>query len=161
MPSISKKTSELIMYHRFKEGYLRKTGINLTDETQQESPDFIAINQKTGKILGIEISGVYQNPEEAKLQYWRQEGWNGFFKGDQLKIIDEFNRVISEKAQKSFSYNIQGNLLLAIYLGSIVFNEAIDMKFMNPHIIIPENNFDEIWVIIRAGQSRYDLYQLQ
>ena len=163
MPSISKSTSEMVIFHRFKDAYKNKTGTvldNVLKTEEPKAPDFRAIDKFTGASIGIEITGVYQSPEEAKIQHWRQEGWEGFFSGNQDHIIQEFNRVISKKAKRSFEYEFDDKLILVIYLGSIVFNEQIDLEFMQPSIIIPPNNFAEIWVIIRDKITDYDLFRL-
>jgi hypothetical protein len=161
MPSISKKTAEKIIFYRFKDVYEKEKDIILENIVHDESPDFIAINKNDDSSVGIEVTGVYQNKEEAMLQYWRQDGWQDFFVGDQSELIKAFNDVLSKKAKKSFKYTPADKQILAIYMGSMVFQESIDLEFMRPEIIIPENKFSEIWILIKSYESKFKLYRLQ
>lgn len=160
MNRVPKEIAEQVIFNRFRKPYENLIGVDLSNITHQDKPDFLATIPTTGEIIGIEVTGVYQDEEEAKIQYWRVDEW-GWYSGDQEKIIAEMNRVLASKAKKSKDYKFDGRLLLAMFLGSLVFNEAIDMKYIKPYIKIPENNFSEIWVIIRNGEGTYALFSLQ
>jgi len=58
------------MFNGFKEDYEKILGIILENVLQQGSPDFIAINKNSGKLISIDITGLYQNSELAQIQHW-------------------------------------------------------------------------------------------
>jgi len=70
------------------------------------------------------------------------------------------NSRLKDKAQKSKSYKYDGQIFLAIWLGSLVFNQKIDVDFLKPRIIVPENDFSEIWLIIKGEEGSPELYSL-
>lgn len=160
MNRVPKETAERVIFNRFRKPYENLIGDELSNIIYQDMPDFLATIPTTGELIGIEVTGVYQDEEEAKIQYWRVDKW-GKYTGDQKKIIAEMNRILASKAQKSREYDFDGRLLLVLFLGSLVFNEAIDMKYMRPYLNIPDNGYSEIWVIVRDRNDSYDLFPLQ
>ncbi|TAK11577.1 MAG: hypothetical protein EPO32_11620 [Anaerolineae bacterium] len=160
MPSVSKSTSESVIFYRFVEAYRSKTGVSLIRATQREAPDFAAVDEATNLPVRLEVTSVYQDAEEAMYDLWRSEGGEGFYRGDQEKIVEEFNRIIENKSKKSSDYKFSGKLILVIYLGSRVFNQEIDVRYMQPGIHIPKNCFAEIWVLIHSNNGGYDVFQL-
>jgi len=65
---------------------------------------------------------------------------------------------LKDKAQKSKSYKFDRQIFLAIWLGSLVFNQKMDVDFIWQKIIVPENEFSEIWQIIESEDGTPELY---
>jgi hypothetical protein len=127
----------------------------------RDRPDFEATVSNTGNNLGIEITGVYQDEFEAKIQYWAVENW-GRFNGSLEDLVRSLNEILHKKAQKSFDYDFQGQLVLAIWLGSLIFHEKSDVDFIRQDIVTPNNAFSNIWLIVRDRNDHSpELYHLQ
>ena len=161
MPRVTKPQAEEAILRRFVSAYEREFGVQLGEPIHGDRPDFEFVDPVTNEKLGLEVTGVYQTDDEAKIQYWAVEEW-GVFHGSQEDLLTSINRIIAQKAPKSESYGYQGRLMLAIWLGSLVFNEKFDVEFIRPAIVSPPNTFADIWLITRDRKDHSDgLYRLQ
>ena len=158
---INKEQAELAILDRFKSAFEKEFGSTLSEIRYRDRPDFEVQDPRTGDKLGIEIAGTYQNTREARIQYWDIDNW-GTFTGSTDDLVDSINRVIAKKSEKARDYDFEGRLALVVWLGSLVFNEKIDVDFFRHEISIPENPFADIWLIIRDRNDQSDeLYPLQ
>jgi len=160
MEPVPKEIAELAILDRFITAYHKRFGIKLINVLHRDKPDFEVTNPKTVKRLGIEVTGTYQNEEEAKIQYGSVQNWD-IFVGSGEELITSLNSRLKDKAQKSKSYKFDGQIFLAIWLGSLVFNQKMDVDFIRHRINIPENDFSEIWLIIQSEEGTPELYPLQ
>lgn len=161
MKRVSKETAEDAILKRFLEGYSKRFGVELINIHHRDRPDYEVTNPKTGEIFGIEITVVYQDDEEAKIQYGAVKEW-GRFVGSSKQLLSKLNMRLEDKALKSKSYNYSGRMILAIWWGSLVFSEKFDIDFIRHEIRVPENDFLEIWLIIRNKDDYSpELYLLQ
>lgn len=84
------------------------------------------------------------------------------FEGSLDDFVSSINKVLSDKAEKSWEDNFDGKLILLIWLGSLVFTEKMDIDFIHNEINIPYNAFSDIWLIIRnRTEFSPELYPLQ
>lgn len=158
---ITKEEAEKIILERFIIAYQKRFGVRFTCIDHRDKPDFEVINPDTNEHIGIEVTGIYQNTEEAKIQYWAVDDWD-VFEGSTDELISSLNNRLEDKAKKSKSYIFDGRMFLAILLGSLVFNQKLDIDFIQNQIAIPENRFSEIWLIIRDKDDYSpELYPLQ
>ena len=161
MPKISSPQAEILIFERFKEAFKKKYGVDLINVVHCDSPDFEAVVPNTGSNIGIEITGVYQNTYEAKIQNWAVEKW-GRLTGSLEDLVLKLNEGLRKKAQKSFSYDYSGRLVLAIWLGSLIYHTKYDVDFFRHDIVIPENAYSNIWLIVRnQDDGSPELYHLQ
>jgi len=161
MPRVTKNEAEHSIFERFNTAYEKEFGSLLVDVRHNDRPDFTATDPNSGKRLGIEITGVYQDKDEARIQYWDVENWVRF-EGSLDALVSSMNKVLSDKAEKSWEYHFDGKLILSIWLGSIVFTEKTDIDFIRNEINIPHNTFSDIWLIIRNRTDfSPELYPLQ
>jgi hypothetical protein len=107
MEPVSKETAELVLLDRFITAYQKRFGIKLINVLHRDKPDFEVTNPETGKRLRIEVTGTYQNEEEAKIQYGSVQNWD-IFVGSGEELIISLNSRLKDKAQKSKSYKIDG-----------------------------------------------------
>jgi hypothetical protein len=161
MPRISREQAELAIFERFNSAYMKRFGYPLVDIEHQDRPDFIAVDPILEESLGIEITGVYQDSTEARIQYWDVDHW-GKFTGSIEDLIKSLNCVLEDKSAKSWEYKFDGRLILGILMGSLVFNEKIDIDFIRNEIVVPENAFTNIWLILSdRSDNTPELYDLQ
>jgi len=98
------------MFNGFKEDYEKILGIILENVLQQGSPDFIAINKNSGKLISIDITGLYQNSELAQIQHWWQEGREGFL---EETISRQMNNIT--KCSKRKRKNLLNTIICNLY----------------------------------------------
>ena len=161
MPRIPREQAEQLIFDRFASAFEARFGSPLTDVVHRDRPDYEAIDPRTQVRFGIEITAAYQNPREARIQYWDLDYW-GTFTGSIDDLVDSLNQVLADKADKVEGYNFNDDVALAIWLGSLVFQDKTDVGFFRHRIAIPENSFSDIWLILRNREDQSDeLYRLQ
>ena len=147
MPRITRQQAELAIIERFQSAFVKYFGYALSEIHHQDRPDFTAFDPRTKETIGIEITGVYQDSYEARIQYWDMEKW-GRFTSSLSDLIESLNRVLDDKAIKSWDYKFDGRLILGVFIGSLIYNEKRDIDFMLNKIVIPKSRFTDIWLIL-------------
>jgi len=161
MPRITKEEAELTIFERFIAAFERRFGYSLVDVEHDDKPDFRAVDPTLGEPIGIEITGAYQDPTEARIQYWDIDKW-GKLIGSIDDLVENINTRLEDKAAKSWEYDFEGRLVLGIWIGSLVFNEKIDMDMIRNRLFFPENAFSNIWLIVKNRQDgSSELYDLK
>lgn len=161
MKTVSREEAEVAILERFLIAYRKRFGVELTNIIHRDKPDFEVINPLTQERIGIEITGVYQNEKEAKIQYGAVDDWE-IFQGSTEELLESLNRRLDGKARKCESYRYEGRIFLVIWLGSLVFNQKYDVDFIRREIVIPKNAYSEIWLVIREREDNSpELYSLQ
>lgn len=149
---VTKERAEKAILNRFVQAYELRYGAKLIDPVHRDKPDFVATDSELGRLVGIEVTGVYQDEREARISYLL-EGYWGKIIGSFDDLVDATNRALDEKSQKASSYEPVGPLLLAIWIGSFVFNHAKDMKFLGPKLTVPSNPFSLISLIVKDDET--------
>lgn len=135
MKRITRDTAEVAILERFLIAYSKRFGVELSDIVHRDKPDFQVRNPKTDEIIGIEVTGVYQNKREAKIQYSAINNWDRF-KGSTEELVKSLNERLKDKSRKSKTYIFDGRMILALWLGSLVFNQKIDADFIHRQLKI-------------------------
>jgi hypothetical protein len=161
MNRVTKAEAEKAILERFQIAYYKHFNVHLALKKTGDRPDFEVENMATHEKLCVEVTGVYQNESEAKIQYGAVEDWD-HFEGSLDDLVVSLNRILDSKAKKSKTYELSSPIILVIYLGSLVFTEKFDIDRIRNRIIISENVFSNIWLLTR-NQDDYspELYQLQ
>jgi hypothetical protein len=129
-------------------------------EKNRERPDFSVRINKTGELIGVEVTGIFQNEEEAKIMWGKYKNWNKFT-GDNEELINELQRIIYKKIEKVLEYDFDGRIFLVIFLGSIVFNEWADACYLHKYLNIPFNKFERIYLLVKEKTTENpELYPL-
>jgi hypothetical protein len=76
-------------------------------------------------------------------------------------LVRSLNTRLSEKSRQLLSYDFKGQVVLAIWWGSLMYNEKFDIDFIQNNIIVPENYYSEIWLIIKDADYTPLLYPLK
>ena len=161
MPRVDRETAQQAIFERFLIAYEKLFDIRLTKVSRRERPDYEVSDPSINECFGLEIAGVYQDEEEAKIQYSEIEDWVKIT-GSLDNLVDAINTIISKKAKKSKSYEYDRHMDLAIWMGSVTYNHSYDVNFILNEINIPENSFSRIWMILRDTEDfSPELYRLQ
>lgn len=147
-PRVTKQQAELAIFDRFVKAYSRHFGTTLEKIKHRDKPDFSAVDAGTGQTIGVEVTGVYQDEREAKINYWLSGTW-GKIEGNVEGLISSINRSMVEKAAKAISYQNVGPLILAMWIGSFIFKTRSDIKYFEHDLIIPKNPFSLIVLILK------------
>lgn len=152
MDKVDTKVAENKIFEKFQEAFTKEYGVYLSEIIHRDKPDFEAFDPRTNQRIGIEVTGVYQDEREAKIQYGKIENWNSY-SASLVEILFKLNNILAKKAEKSKKYNFGGQIFLAIWIGSLVFSQANDMNFIRRDIVIPENSFTKIWLILESRKD--------
>jgi hypothetical protein len=139
------------------EDYERQTGLKCKVISRQEGPD--AVIEINGNRIGLEITHLYYDREEAKILLGRSDyKQHGLERFDTL--IYELNELLKKKAMKSYTYNCDYPVSLLIRNGSPIFGLS-DFRNSIDHIYIPDNRYLNIWFLSRDdNDSRWRLLEL-
>lgn len=159
MQEIKKKNGEGFIINRFTKGYSVTCEISLIDISARERPDFEATIRETGEKIGIEVTGLYQNQREAMINFNKFPKWDTFM-GSLDEIVSSLNTILEKKAVLSYDYDFDGRLLLAIWAGSMVYNQQFDFEFIFDQIKVPSSRFDQIWLILEDEKGEPTLMLL-
>jgi hypothetical protein len=158
-PHVSKEQAEIAILNRFVEAYSRHYGADLVSLTHRDMPDFSAVDSVTHQTLGIEVTGVYQDEREAEINYWLEGEW-GIIVGNLDGLLARMNHALTNKAEKSLSYEKIGPLILAIWIGSFVFHHASDVNHIGSRLGIPENPFSLIALVVTDDRGQFPLLHI-
>jgi len=146
-PRVTKEQAEQAIFDRFAKAYERHYGASLEGRVHRDKPDFSARDSVTTQTLGIEVTGAYHDAREAEINYWLNGDW-GVLTGSLDNFVDSINQVFADKSQTANAYDRVGPLLLAIWIGSFVFNQKRDMNFLAPRLTIPKNPYSLIALVV-------------
>lgn len=161
MKKVSKEAAETAILSRFMFAYHKRFGITFTQIHHRDKPDFEVHHPISKERIGIEVTGVYQNEMEARIQNGAGESWDAY-ESSLEELLKSINARLVKKAKKSRKYEFNGRMFLVIWLGSIAFNQKFDMDFIRPRIFVPKSDFSEIWLVISENHEGSPLlYPLQ
>ena len=161
MKKVTKEAAEAAVLERFMVAYEKQFGHTFTHIRHQDKPDFAVRNPITKERLGIEVTNVYQNDKEARIQNGAAEPWDEYETSIE-ELLRSINTRLAKKAKKSKKYEFNGRMFLVIWLGSLAFNQKVHMDLIRSRFVIPKNSFSEIWLVITEnGDNNPMLYPLQ
>ena len=158
---VSKEDAEKVILDRFLAAYRKRFGVELKVIAHQDKPDFKVSDPESGRVLGIEVTGAYQDTREARIQYSTNDT-DPKVEASIDEVLASINARLSDKTAKLKSYVFDGEIWLVILIGSLVYHSKSDIDSFRGRIVIPENLFTKIWLIIRNDiDYSPELYQLQ
>lgn len=116
-----------------------------------DKPDFLVNDRLTGEEIGIEVTHLFYDPEEAKMLLDRPRKFD-HGSMDIHHLIDRLNRLIQQKAQKAPDYLPISKTILLVRVASPVFDKE-DFDRLEQEIIVPENIFWQIWLLFRNSSD--------
>lgn len=132
--------------------YNSQTDDKLEKKKHQDRPDFILFNPVTGKDIGVEVSHVFYDDEEAKMLLGRPYTLtHGKIDLSELSFV--LNTRLLDKSQDAQDYPYNEEMMLIIRIASPIFNKE-SFNLLDDKIIIPQNRFSQIWLVFEDGIQR-------
>ena len=150
---VSKEDAERYILNRFMVAYHKQFDVDLIVLEHRDKPDFAVSEGSGGRVLGIEVTGIYQDADEAISEYGVQDA-EIKFEGSIDNVLARLNDGLAEKAKKVKLYEFAGQIWLVILIASPIYNSKMDIQSFGSRLVVPDNLFEKIWLIIR-DQSDY------
>lgn len=123
------------------------TGHSYKFISHSDKPDIVLKNTITRRYIGVEITHLFYDDEEARTLLGRSDGKDILFRPMSIRhYINRLNQLLDKKAKKSNNYKYYHELALAIRVASPVFDRN-DFERFEKYINIPESKFDYIWLL--------------
>ena len=156
---LTNKETEMIQMNDFIAGYQKLFGVELKIiDSDRENPDFEVEDPISTEKFGVEITGLYESEYLANLQKGKIKEWDSISGSGEVLLSRLYERLAC-KACSSYKSEYNGELVLAIWNGSLMLNERFDIDFIRPKIVIPVSKFSKIWLIIKnRADNKPELY---
>ncbi|MDP4161114.1 MAG: hypothetical protein Q8911_15370 [Bacillota bacterium] len=117
-----------------------------------DRPDIVIENKLDGTRLGVEVTHLFYDAEEARLVFGRSR------KQDHPpEYIEEYirrlNALLQQKSEKAKGYNHEYPLALLVRVVSPVFH-MYDFKAYASRIVVPPSDFKIIWLLFYDFKKR-------
>jgi len=110
-----------------------------------DRPDIVIENQLDGTRLGVEVTHLFYDSDEARYVFGRSHE-----PGHPPEYIDEYirrlNALLQQKSEKAKGYNHEYPLALLIRVVSPLFH-MYDFKAYAARIVVPPSDFQIIWLM--------------
>ena len=161
MRRVTKEEAEWAIFNRFTSAYQTHYHTILQSPSYRDKPDFSVIDVESSSLIGVEVTGVYQDAREAEINYLIDYEW-GSITGSFDDLVHNVNLSLGKKALKAEKYEWDHPLVLAIWLGSILFSTFSDVPFLVPKLTIPKNRYSMITLVLEDDITQApSLYVLQ
>lgn len=131
----------------FLEAYNGLRGTHLELKEHSDKPDFIVKDSETNQIVGIEVSHLFYDPDEAKILLGRSaEPIHNLMNSTEL--LATLNKLLHNKTESAQKYEFKGKMFLIVRVASPIFDKSTFDMF-EEGIVIPPNVFNEIWLVFR------------
>jgi hypothetical protein len=152
MERITREQAQQAIMQKFVEAYYRQHGIQLVGIVERDKPDFEAMISESRQKIGIEVTGIYQDEREAKINYSEITEWDSHPSFIE-KVIPALNTGLENKAKRSRKYEYDGRIILVIWVGSFIYNTPQDFSAIGSKIKVPDSRFSEIWLVLRDDNT--------
>jgi len=113
--------------------------------THADRPDIVIENRQDGSRLGVEVTHLFYDSEEARLVFGRSSEL-GHPAEDIEEYIRRLNALLQQKSEKAKGYNHEYPLALLIRVVSPLFHRY-DFKVYASRIVVPLSDFVIIWLM--------------
>ncbi|WP_407307400.1 hypothetical protein [Desulfosporosinus sp. SB140] len=117
-----------------------------------DRPDIVLENQQDGSRLGVEITHLFYDSEEARSVFGRSRA-----QSHPPEYIEEYirrlNVLLQQKSEKARGYSHQDPLALLIRVVSPIFH-MLDFETYACKIAVPPSDFEIIWLLFFDFQAR-------
>jgi len=110
-----------------------------------DRPDIVIENQLDGTRLGVEVTHLFYDSNEARFVFGRshEHGHPPEYIGEYIRRL---NALLQQKSEKSKGYNHEYPLALLIRVVSPLFH-MYDFKAYASRIVVPPSDFKIIWLL--------------
>lgn len=110
-----------------------------------DRPDIVIENQLDGTRLGVEVTHLFYDSDEARFVFGRSH--NPSHSPEYIEeYIRRLNGLLQQKSVKSKGYNHEYPLVLLIRVVSPLFH-MYDFKAYESRIVVPPSDFKIIWLL--------------
>lgn len=117
-----------------------------------DRPDIVIENQQDGSRLGVEVTHLFYDSEEARSVFGRSH-----VQSHPPEYIEEYirrlNLLLQQKSEKAKGYSHKDPLALLIRVVSPVFH-MLDFETYASRIVVPASDFEMIWLLFYDFQVR-------
>lgn len=124
---------------------LNHSHFTLTKHT--DKPDFVATEKDTNQTVGVEITHLFYDDEEAKLLLDRSEH-NYLELVETGELINVLNKRLATKAEKGSKYDFSEPMILVVRVASPLVTKS-DFEKLGQQVVVPESVFEHIWILFR------------
>ncbi|MFH1207158.1 MAG: hypothetical protein V1668_00950 [Patescibacteria group bacterium] len=114
-----------------------------------EKPDYTIKDKKTNSLYGIEIAHLFDGENGAKVSLGKETMYEGTTE-DLINI--HLNTLLSRKLTEVRNYKKTDKMVLVIRVGDQI-TEKEDIERLLGLVKLPDNQFDEIWLLIYNWQT--------
>lgn len=120
----------------------------------EDRPDIVIENQTDGKRLGVEVTHLFYDSEEARYVFGRSSQQN-FPPNPQYieEYVRRLNLLLQQKSEKAKGYNHDYPLALLIRVVSPLFH-LCNFKVYADSVVVPSSDFDIIWLMFYDFEER-------
>lgn len=123
----------------------RQYGKNYRIVRHTDRPDVVIENQADGKRLGVEVTHLFYDSEEARYVFGRSDDQD-----HSPEYIEEYvrrlNILLQQKSEKAKGYSHEYPLALLIRVVSPLFHMC-DFDAYASNIVVPPSDFKIIWLL--------------
>lgn len=148
----------------FIDAYNKANGTHFEIKKHQDKPDFLIGDASTGEMMGVEITQLFYDKEEATTLLGRPSSAS---QPDEGKIFyalaGRLNDLLEKKIKVAFRYDFGGKLFLLVRVACPVFNKS-HFEVYSDWIDLPSGNpFAEVWLLLfsESTDTFSDLLQIQ
>lgn len=117
-----------------------------------DKPDILIGDQATGDKIGVEITHLFYDDEEAKTLLGKSpEIHNGLESA--ISLIGNLNRLLEQKAKKARGYDHNYQLALLVRVVSPVFDKKYFDRYES-YIKVPDSDYRHIWLLFFDSENR-------
>lgn len=148
----------------FIDAYNQRRGTAFKIKQHRDKPDFVVEDPVSGQVVGIEITHLYYDPEDAKMLLGRSNKKLHEPHGpmNDTDWIDTLSTRLQEKDLAGREYNFEHRMFLVVRVAPSPFDKST-LQMYEDDIVIPPSAFDEIWLLLYASsrQAWTDLRRLK
>ena len=140
-----KRKREYSILKSFLKYFNKEKQSNFELKDRREQPDFEIIDQSTGKVLGIEVTDLFYDDDDAKILLGRT---NETISNSQYSdaLMEKLSCRIKSKEKRAKNYLYTGHLLLIIRIASPIWGKSTFEMFRSD-LSISTEIYREIWLV--------------
>ncbi len=119
-----------------------------------DRPDIVIENQADGTRLGVEVTHLFYDSEEARFIFGRSEEHDYPPAPEYIEeYVRRLNNLLQQKSEKAKGYNHEYPLALLIRAVSPLFYMC-NFEAYAPSIVVPPSDFQIIWLLFYDFEER-------
>lgn len=148
-----KEALEEYAVQNFIEALREQTGISYKIIEHRDRPDLVIENEDTGERLGVEVTHLFYDSQEARIILGRAK--EDFHEVEQIDLyIERLNKLLAQKAEKANGYDYKYNNILLVRVVSPVF-DINDFDALSDKIKVPDCCYVNIWLLFYDFDHNY------